>query len=288
MAKQNKQIEVENKVISIINHNEEDYISLTDMLRSEDNNFFIADWLRNKNTLEYIAEWEKIHNPDFNYGEFATITNKAGINSFKVSVKDLQGANIKGVISKTGRYGGTYAHKDIAFQFGMWISPTFQLYLIKEYQRLKNIENNQYNLEWDVRRLLSKTNYTIHTEAIKENIIPKTDKPKGKEWLAYAEEADLLNVVLFGCTAKEWREANTEAVKKGLNIRDFASINELVVLSNIESKNADMISKDFDKLTRFKELKEVAQKQLSILDKNNALRAIKRLSNDTYLDEGIK
>lgn len=280
-----KKIQVENKAISIISHNEKDYISLTDMIRSEDKNFFISDWLRNKNTLEYISEWEKIHNPNFNYGEFATITSQAGKNSFKVSIKDLQKANITSIFAKTGRYGGTYAHRDIAFNFGMWISPSFQLYLVKEYQRLKEIEIGQSSKEWDIRRLLSKTNYVIHTDAVKEHIIPKTTKPKGKEWLEYAEEADLLNVALFGYTAKEWREVNQKAANKGLNMRDFASINELIVLSNIESINATMIEKSIDKITRFKELQNIGLKQLSILDKTNASKSIKRVESNIHIND---
>jgi len=201
------------------------------MLKAKDGDFFMTDWLRNRNTLEFLSVWEKLNNPNFNYGEFATIRNQSGLNSFKVSVKEwVEKTNAIGIFAKAGRYGGTYAHKDIAFEFGSWISPTLKLYLITEYQRLKEVEYNQYNLEWNFKRVLSKMNYHIHTDAIKNNIIPQLNFEKDKEWLIYAEEADLLNVALFGCTAKQWRDANPEHAEKGLNIRDFASINELAVL----------------------------------------------------------
>ncbi len=230
MAK-TKTIEVQDKVISIIQNKDEDYICLTDMLKAKDGDFFMTDWLRNRNTLEFLSVWEKLNNPNFNYGEFATIRNQSGLNSFKVSVKEwVEKTNAIGIFAKAGRYGGTYAHKDIAFEFGSWISPTLKLYLITEYQRLKEVEYNQYNLEWNFKRVLSKMNYHIHTDAIKNNIIPQLNFEKDKEWLIYAEEADLLNVALFGCTAKQWRDANPEHAEKGLNIRDFASINELAVL----------------------------------------------------------
>ena len=194
--------------VAIARVENEDYISLTDMIKAKDGDFFVTDWLRNRNTLEFIGIWEQLHNPDFNYGEFALIKTKAGLNSFKISVKELiEKTNTKGIISKAGRYGGTYAHRDIAFEFGTWISPAFKLYLIKEYQRLKEIENNQYNLEWDVKRILSKTNYHIHTDAVKNHVIPDSKKWI-KEW-EYAEEADILNLALFGLKAKEWQKQNS-------------------------------------------------------------------------------
>ena len=237
-----KKIEVEGTTIGIVNHNEEDYISLTDMLKAKDGSFFISDWLRNANTLDYIKAWEIMNNPHFNYGEFATIRQEAGSNSFKVSVKELmERANVTCMLAKAGRYGGTYAHKDIAFNFGMWISPVFQLYIVKEYQRLKEIESNQYNLEWNVKRVLSKVNYTIQTDAVKEYVLPQSTLPEAKKNVAYAEEADVINLALFQCTAKQWREANPKLAMQGMNIRDIASINELAILSNLESANADMI-----------------------------------------------
>ena len=285
MAK-TKTIEVQEKVITIVEHGEDDYICLTDMLKAKDGDFFITDWLRNRNTLEFLSVWEKLHNPDFNYGEFATIRNQSGLNSFKVSVKEwVEKTNAIGIFAKAGRYGGTYAHKDIAFEFGTWISPTFKLYLIHEYQRLKEIECNQYNLEWNFKRVLSKMNYHIHTDAIKNHIVPQLNFEKDKEWIIYAEEADLLNVALFGCTAKQWRDANPEHADKGLNIRDFSSINELAVLSNIESLNADMINSKIDKVERFNKLRQISQYQLQILNEKDFMKALKKLTDDTYINK---
>lgn len=186
-----KKIEVEGKFISIVSHNSDDFISLTDMLKAKDGSFFISDWLRNANTLDYILAWESMNNPNFNYGEFAIIRQSAGSNAFRISVKELiERTNTTCIIAKAGRYGGTYAHKDIAFNFGMWISPMFQLYVVKEYQRLKEVENNQYNLEWNVKRVLSKVNYTIQTDAVKDYILPQSDYPKETEWLAYGVEVE--------------------------------------------------------------------------------------------------
>lgn len=279
-------IQVEDKFISIEKRDEEDYICLTDMLKAKDGNFFITDWMRNRNTLEFLSVWEKIHNPNFNYGEFATIRNQSGLNSFKVSVKEwTEKTNAIGIFSKAGRYGGTYAHKDIAFEFGTWISPTFKLYLITEYQRLKEVETNQYNLEWNFKRIISKANYHIHTDAVKNHILPTKNYKKDKEWLIYAEEADLLNVVLFNCTAKDWREANIEYAKKGMNIRDIASINELAVLSNLESLNAELIKDEISKEKRFDKLSKVATYQLTILNEKDFMKALKKLNEKVYIDK---
>jgi len=278
-------IQVEDKLISIVKKNEQDYICLTDMLKAKDGSFFITDWLRNRNTLEFLSIWEKINNPNFNYGEFAIIRNKSGLNSFKVSVKEwVEKTNAIGIFSKAGRYGGTYAHKDIAFEFGTWISPTFKLYLITEYQRLKEIETNQYNLEWNFKRIISKANYHIHTDAIKNHILPQKNYEKDKEWLIYAEEADLLNVALFNCTAKDWREANPKFAKQGMNIRDIASINELAVLSNLESLNAEMIKSEIDRKERYKKLKEIATYQLTILNEKDFMKALKKLNDKIYIE----
>jgi len=284
MSKTSK-IKVENKLITIVKKDEQDYICLTDMLRAKDGNFFITDWLRNRNTLEFLSVWEKIHNPNFNYGEFAIIRNQSGLNSFKVSVKEwVEKTNAIGIFSKAGRYGGTYAHKDIAFEFGTWISPTFKLYLITEYQRLKEIENNQYNLEWNFKRIISKANYHIHTDAVKNYILPKKNYDKNNEWLIYADEADLLNIALFGCTAKDWREANPEFANKGMNIRDIASINELAVLSNLESLNAELIKSGIDKKNRYIKLKEVAEYQLTILNEKDFMKALKKVNDKVYIE----
>lgn len=280
-------INVQGTEIAITSIAEQDYISITDMIKAKDGDFFVADWLRNRNTLEYLGAWEAMNNPDFDYGEFATIKSKAGLNSFKISVKEwVERTNAIGIVARAGRYGGTYAHKDIAFQFGMWISPVFQLYIVKEYQRLKEIENNQYNLEWNVRRILSKTNYQIHTDAVKEYLIPKLSLSDKKEW-AYANEADLLNIALFGCTAKQWEKANPERVLNGENIRDMASINELTILSNLESMNAILIQRGMDKNSRLKILRETAQNQRRVLDKVDVMRSIKKMNDTTYINKKL-
>ncbi len=286
--KKKREITIQDTTVSIEKVGGEDYLSLTDMIKSKDGEFFVKDWLRNRNTLEFLGVWEQMHNPDFNWGEFAPIAESSGLNSFKISAKEwIEKTNAKGIIAKTGRYGGTYAHRDIAFEFGTWISPVFKLYLIKEYQRLKEIEGNQYNLEWNVKRILSKANYHIHTEAVKEHIIPHSKRVWRKE-LEYAEEADLLNLAVFGCVAKEWREENPEHHKADLNIRDLASINELMVLSNIESMNAEMMRSGIDKKLRFEKLQEMAQRQLELLNTKDSLKSIKRTSDEVYLIEAKK
>lgn len=281
-----KKITVNNTEISVlIQSNENDYICLTDMIKAKDGDFFISDWLRNRNTLEYLGAWESLNNPDFNYGEFDLIKSKSGLNSFKISVKEWkERTNSIGIIAKTGRYGGTYAHKDIAFHFGMWISPTFQLYVIKEYQRLKEAESNPLIQQWDVKRILSKTNYQLHTDAIKENIIPRLSISKAKEYIVYASEADMLNLALFGYTAKDWEEANPELSKK-LNMRDTASINQLVVLSNMESYNSEMIKNGIPRDVRFSVLHRMAKEQLQLLNRNNAEHRFRKLSSKDNLIE---
>ena len=227
---------VQDTVINLINVNGNDYICLTDMLRAKDGDFFITDWLRNRNTLEYIGIWENVYNPNFNYGEFAIIKSQAGLNSFKISVKEFVAkTNAISLQAKAGRYGGTYAHQDIAFEFAMWISPKFKIYIVKEFQRLK--EEEQKQLGWSAKRELSKINYRIHTDAIKQNLIP-SEVTRSQASLIYANEADVLNVAMFGQTAKQWRESNPTL--KG-NIRDYASINELICLSNMENINAVLI-----------------------------------------------
>ena len=205
---ENKKIQVEGKEITILLYEEKEYISLTDMLKAKDGDFFISDWLRNRNTVEYLGIGESVYNPNFNYGEFAIIKTKAGLNNYKLSVKEwVEKTNAIGLKATTGRYGGTYAHPDIAFEFGMWISPQFKIYLIKEFQRLKDDENNRLKLEWNLQRTLAKVNYKIHTDAIKENLIPQ-EITKQQASFVYANEADLLNVALFGITAKDWRDGN--------------------------------------------------------------------------------
>ena len=281
-----KKVEVEDKVISIVEWDDKDYICLTDMIRNlEGGNAIIENWLRNKNTVEFIGIWEELNNPDFNSLEFEGIKNEAGLNRFHLSAKKwIEKTNAIGIIARAGRYGGTYAHKDIAFEFGAWISPKFKLLLIREFQRLKESESNRYNLEWNVKRILTKTNYQIHTNAIKEHIIPEINYSKDAKWLIYAEEADLLNVALFNCTAKDWREANPEHAKRGMNIRDFASINELVVLSNLENINSLLITQKLDKKDRFEQLRNVADHQLKTLNNKDYIRSVKKLSDNTYVD----
>jgi hypothetical protein len=231
------------------------------MIKSKDGDFFISDWLRNRNTIEYLGIWEKIHNANFNYGEFAIITSQAGLNSYKLSVKEWnQKTNAIGLIARAGRYGGTYAHKDIAFEFGMWISAEFKIYLIKEFQRLK--EEEQKNLGWNIRRNLTKINYKIHTDAIKENLLPK-ELTASQINFVYASEADILNVALFGMTAKQWRDSNRD---KDGNIRDYANVNQLVCLANMESLNAHFIEEGLSQSDRIEKLNHIAINQMKILN----------------------
>jgi hypothetical protein len=254
-------ITVQNTDISVVKYNEEDYISLTDMARSQLQEHIIFRWLSLKSTIEYLGEWEMLYNPDFNCTEFGTIKNAAGSNNFVLSVKTwIERTGAIGIRSKAGRYGGTYAHRDIAYHFGMWISPKFQLLLVKEYQRLKTEE--QRLLGWSAKRELSKINYRIHTDAIKQNLIPMEVTPMQAS-IIYANEADVLNVAMFGMTAKQWREANPEL--KG-NIRDYATINELICLSNMENLNAVFIEQNMTQRERLVKLNQIAIHQMSILE----------------------
>jgi len=257
-----KKLNVQGNEITIIENKGKEYISLTDMLKAKEGDFFISDWLRNRNTVEYLGIWESVYNPSFNYGEFAIIKSQAGLNSYKISVKEwVEKTNAIGLKATTGRYGGTYAHPDIAFEFGMWISPQFKIFLIKEFQRLKEEENSRLKLEWNLQRTLAKVNYHIHTDAIKENLIPK-EVTKKQIQLIYADEADLLNIALFGITAKEWRE--THPNKEG-NIRDEATLEQLVVLSNLESINALLIRQGLSQAERLVELNKTAIAQMKTL-----------------------
>ena len=254
-------ITVQNTDISVVKYNEEDYISLTDMARSQLQEHIIFRWLSLKSTIEYLGEWEMLYNPDFNCTEFGTIKNAAGSNNFVLSVKTwIERTGAIGIRSKAGRYGGTYAHRDIAYHFGMWISPKFQLLLVKEYQRLKTEE--QRLLGWSAKRELSKINYRIHTDAIKQNLIPMEVTPMQAS-IIYANEADVLNVAMFGMTAKQWRETNPEL--KG-NIRDYATINELICLSNMENLNAVFIEQNMTQRERLVKLNQIAIHQMSILE----------------------
>ena len=240
--------------------NEEDYISLTDMLKAKDGEYFFSNWLRNRNTIEFLGIWEKVYNPNFNCVEFDIIKSQAGLNSYRLSAKEwMEKTQSIGIISKAGRYGGTYAHKDIAFEFAMWISPEFKVYLIREFQRLK--EDEQKLLGWSAKRELAKLNYRIHTDAIKQNLIPP-ELDRKKVSIVYANEADVLNVAMFGMTAQEWRDANPD--KKG-NIRDYATINELICLSNLESLNSVFINDGVPQSERLLKLNKVAISQMKIL-----------------------
>ena len=258
-------ITVQDTDISIVKYNEEDYISLTDMARSQMQEHIIFRWLSLKSTIEYRGEWEMLYNPVFNCTEFGTIKNAAGSNNFVLSVKTwIEQTNAQGIRSKAGRYGGTYAHRDIAYHFGMWLSPKFQLLLIKEYQRLKTEE--QKLLGWSAKRELSKINYRIHTDAIRQNLIPAKVTPAQAN-IIYASEADVLNVAMFSMTAKQWREANPEL--KG-NIRDYATINELICLSNMENLNAVFIEQGIPQSERLIKLNQIAIHQMSILETGDA------------------
>ncbi|MDY2923844.1 MAG: KilA-N domain-containing protein [Treponema sp.] len=240
------------------------YISLTDIAkyRSNEPNDVIKNWLRNKDTIAFLGLWESLHNPDFKPIEFDGFRNEAGSNAFTMSpTKWIEGVNAKGIISKAGRYGGTFAHSDIAMEFASWISPEFKLYIIKDFQRLKDDENSRLSLNWNLNRELTKLNYKIHTDAIKENLIIPELTTAQKSFV-YANEADVLNVALFGKTAKEWRDENPD--KKG-NIRDYSDINYLLVLANLESYNAILIEQNIPQAKRLEMLRSTAEKQLKTI-----------------------
>ena len=262
---------VDNAEITILEINEKDYISLTDMVRNIDNGLaLIEKWLRNKNTIEFLGIWESMYNPDFNSPEFEGIKNAAGLNRFILSVKQwVEKTNSRGIIAKAGRYGGTYAHKDIAFEFAAWVSPQFKLYLIQEFERLKAKEQEQ--IGWTAKRELSKINYRIHTDAIKSNLIPE-EVTREQANIIYAEEADVLNVAMFGMTAKQWREANPEL--KG-NIRDYATINELICLANMENLNSVLINDGVPQGERLIKLNQIAIYQMQVLEGNSGRNLLK-------------
>lgn len=277
-------LNVQGTEIAVTKINSEDYICLTDMVKREEGEDHIRNWMRNKNTIEFLGLWEQLHNANFKGVEFDTFLKEAGYNRFNMTPKKwITATNAIGIISKSGRNGGTYAHKDIAFEFGAWISSSFRLYLILEYQRLKEIENNQYNLELNVKRVLTKVNYQIQTDAIKSYILPQKSESLKDEWI-YADEADILNLIMFGCTAKQWRELNPDRALAGENIRDMASINELNVLSNLQSLNATLIKQGLDKKERFLILMETAKDQLNLLEKYDYIKSIKKIDNTTYID----
>lgn len=264
-------INVEGSEISIIAIDNRDYISLTDMVRNVENGVaLIEKWLRNKNTIEFLGIWEEMYNANFNSTEFEGIKNEAGFNRFILSVKQwVNKTNSIGIVAKAGRYGGTYAHKDIAFEFASWVSPYFKLYLIKEFERLK--EEEQKQLGWDIKRNLAKINYKIHTDAIKNKLVPEKLSKERINYI-YASEADILNVALFGMTAKEWRENNPEL--KG-NMRDYADISQLVCLSNLENLNAVFINGGMDATERIEKLNSIAIEQMRILTESERIKKLK-------------
>ena len=271
-------ITVRDVPVAIMSVDQRDYISLTDMAKARTDATRAADviknWLRARSTLEFLGTWEVMYNPDFKVVEFDHFKSEAGLHTFTLSAKEwIQKTNAIGIYVQAGRYGGTYAHKDIAFEFGSAISPVFKLYLLKEYQRLKDEENDRLKLEWSAKRFLSKNSYLIHTDAVKNYVLPQSNYTKNMEWLAYADEADLLNVALFGCTAKAWREANPTLAKTS-NIRDYASIAELTVLSNLETHNAELIKSGMGKKERFEILRQIAKYQLGVLAEADKIKEL--------------
>ena len=278
MSRKTSSILVQDVPVTVMSIDQRDYIRLTDMAKARTDAGRAADviknWLRARSTLEFLGTWEIMYNPDFKVVEFDHFKSEAGLHTFTLSAKEwIESTHAIGMYVQAGRYGGTYAHKDIAFEFGSAISPIFKLYLLKEYQRLKDEENDRLKLEWDAKRFLSKNNYLIHTDAIKNYVLPQSNHSKSTEWLVYADEADLLNVALFGCTAKEWRDANPVLAAKQ-NIRDFASIAQLTVLSNLETHNAEMIKPGIDKAERFDRLKQIAEYQLRVVTEAEAIQKL--------------
>ena len=269
---------IDNK-IGIMRIGDVDYISLTDLARyadAEEPRLPIRDWMRNKEVISYLGLWESMNNKNFKGGEFATFKNEAGSNKFKMSPqKWIKETNAIGIVSKSGRYdGGTFAHPDIAFEFASWLSPEFKLYLIKEFERLKSNEMYQQKIEWHANRLLSKLNYVVHTDAVKNYIVPTLTEEQKR--FVYAEEADVLNVALFGMTAKEWRQENPELAKKG-NIRDYTDLLHLVILNNLENTNAEFIKLGMSQSERLISLNDSARNQMEILKNNNGIKELELL-----------
>ena len=266
--------------------NEDDYISLTDMARHRNPEFpadVVKNWLRLRSTVEFLGLWEQLNNPDFKLVEFDQFKNDAGSNAFVLSPqKWIKETNAIGLVSKSGRYGGgTYAHKDIAFEFASWLSPEFKLYIIKDYQRLKGDESHRLALEWNVKRILASTNYRIHTDAIKANLIPP-DLPKYQQGFVYADEADVLNVALFGKTAKQWRTENPNL--KG-NMRDYATIEQLLVMTNLEAVNAILLEQGIPQRERLEQLRNMAVRQLETLTGSAGARKLNALHDQLKLPE---
>jgi len=275
MAKRNT-IEVQGTVVTVQHRSDDDYISLTDIAKHKEpdrSDIVIQNWMRNRNTVEFLGIWEQLNNPVFKPIEFEGFKNRAGLNSFVLTPRQwIDATNAIGMVSRSGRYGGTFAHKDIAFEFASWISVEFKLYLIKEFQRLKDDENRRLSLAWNLNRTLSKLNYRIHTDAIKLHLIPD-EVTAAQAAVTYANEADLLNVALFGETAREWRDGNPQA--EG-NMRDHATVEQLLVLANIESMNAELIHMGLTQGERLRRLNEIAIRQMRVLTSTNVTRKLKQ------------
>jgi hypothetical protein len=267
-------IQVQGASIAIIEQKAEDYLSLTDIARYKDaerTDYLISNWMRNRNTIEFLGIWERLHNHGFNPIEFDGIKKQAGLNSFILTARQwIERTGAIGIVSKAGRYGGTYAHRDIAFEFAAWISVEFKLYLIKEFQRLKEDESRRLSLAWNLNRTLSKLNYRIHTDAIKARLIPPEVTP-AQAATTYATEADVLNVALFGRTAKQWRDANP---KLDGNMRDHATVEQLLVLANIEGMNAELIHMSLTQGERLQRLNQIAIRQMQVLTTSDAARRL--------------
>ncbi len=271
----------------------EDYISLTDMAKYLPNSHIvIGNWMRSRNTIQYLGIWETIYNPNFKLIEFDEFRMQSGDRTFTLSPKQwIESTNAIGIVSKSGRYGGTFAHKDLAFKFGSWISPEFELYLIRDYQLLKSKENDEAQQQWDFRRFLAKVNYRIQTDAIEQYLLPLSNLPKDKHAIEFAQEADIINLALFGITAKQWREQQPEAAKQSGNLRDSASLIQLTVLANMESINAILIRNELSKAVRLERLREYARSQFETLLKDAKLQALsaqerRQLKNDSMLLSG--
>lgn len=272
MSKHTTTITVQNVEVTILSQNSNDFICLSDMTKGFDGGLaLIEQWLRNKDTIEFLGLWEQINNLNFNSHEFEGIKNMAGTNRYYLSAKKwITATNAIGIMAKAGRYGGTYAHKDIAFEFGSWLSPEFKLYLIKEFQHLKEEENQRLSLNWNLNRTLSKINYKIHTDAIKTHLVPMVLTKEQKN-LTYANEADVLNIAMFGITAKQWRDQNLD---KSGNIRDYATLEQLIVLANLESFNAEFIRMNLPQIDRLERLNQIAIIQLKSLIDNKHIQKL--------------
>lgn len=275
------EIYVENNKVSVIRINNKEYISLTDLARyanPEEPKIPVQAWMRNKDVISYLGLWEKLNNENFKGHEFETFENEAGKHSFYMSPQRwIKETNAIGIISKSGNNGGTFAHSDIAFEFASWLSPEFKLYLIQEFERLKKNESYQYKIEWQANRVLSKVNYLVHTDAIKINIVPVLTEEQKR--YAYAEEADVLNVALFGMTAKQWRTQNPELAEKG-NMRDYTDLLHLVILSNLENTNVELINAGMPQNERLIKLNESARRQMRVLENNKGIKELENLQKE--------